>query len=133
MKMFKKMNFDKYRMIIKIYNAKFESIHVTSLQKNKQNNKNFLIMMFRTKKINKIIQNDVIIAKRIHIIKIYNRKCRIKQCFNCYKYKHFSFRYINKQCCNKCDYAHVTFIKKNFHNECKKKNSIDVLHATKRI
>ena len=38
MKTFKKTDFDQYRHIIKTFNAKFESMHVTSLQKKKQKN-----------------------------------------------------------------------------------------------
>ena len=91
-------------------------------------------MIFRTKKTaNEILQNEIILENRIYIVRIYNRKCKIKRCFKCYKYEHFSFRCINKQCCDRCSFVHVTSMKKNFHNECNKKITIDASHATKRI
>ena len=37
------------------------------------------MLIFRMKKkINEIIQNDIVIKNKIHMIKVYNRKCRIK-------------------------------------------------------
>ena len=66
------------------------------------------------KKVNKIKNNEIIITNKMHITKIYNRNCKIKQCFNCYKYKHFFIRYTNKTNCEKYVYNYKTSIKKNF-------------------
>ena len=136
LQIFKKMTSNKIKFFIKIWNANLKSMHVASLQRNNKKNKKQLMLIFRMKKkINEIIQNDIVIEDKIHMIKIYNRKCRIKQCFKCYKYEHFSFRCINKQCCDRCFLFHVIFMKKNFHNECNKKNfdrcvACDKTHVT---
>ena len=63
------------------------------------------------KKVNKVKNNEIVITDKIHTAKIYNRNCKIKQCFNCYKYEHLFIQYTNKTSCEKCAHNYKTSIK----------------------
>ena len=109
MRTFRETDPDQYRLSIKAFNAGLEPIHVAPLQKGRQEDKGSLIMVFRTKKeADEAIQNGIVLEGRIHTAKVYNRECRVKQCFQCYKYGHLSSRCTNKQCCGRCGHAHAT-------------------------
>ena len=123
MKMFREMDLDKFRSVIKVFNAGLESMHVASLQGGRQDDKGFFILIFRTKKeANEAIQNGIVIEGRIHTAKVYNRKCRVKRCFKCYKYGHLSPRCTNKQCRSRCSHAHAIPMRGDSHSECSKEN-----------
>ena len=49
---------------------------------------------------------------------MYNRDCRIKQCFNCYKYGHLSTRCTNKTSCGRCAHSHETPMREKSQSEC---------------
>ena len=112
-----------FRLSIKAFNAGLEPMHVAPFHKGGPENVGLLIMVFRTKKeANEAIQNGIVIEGKIHTARVYNRECRVKQCFKCYKYGHLSSRCTNKQCCGRCDHEHATPMRGDSQNECNKDN-----------
>ncbi len=63
---------------------------------------------------NKAMEEGLVIGSELHGCCVYNRQCRLKQCFECWKYGHISTSCPDKgkQVCGKCTEGH-------HHKECK--------------
>ena len=105
------------------WNNGLKPVYISPLhaEKMKENDaKGALIMVFRTKReANEAIDNGLVIDGQIHMARVYDRECRIKQCFNCYKYGHFSSQCTNKQVCGRCSHNHATPLRHKPQPECR--------------
>ena len=91
--LFKKLGVTGLSANIRQWNNGLMPTWITPLHPGKKEEKDIkgaLILVFRTKReANEVIDNGVVIDGQIHMARVYDRECRIKQCFNCYKYGHF--------------------------------------------
>lgn len=110
MRLFKSMDLEAFKAHIKLWNGDMEPVHVTPMQHGKaEDDKGSLILVFRTKtEANAALQKGVVIDARIRTAVVYNRECRIQQCFNCYEYGHISSRCPNETTCGRCSKKHPT-------------------------
>ena len=119
MDLFRSKELATFRIAIKQWNGGLEPIHVAPLQPGREGDVGALIMTFRTmKEANEAKDNGIVIAGKMHTAEVYNRDCRIKQCFNCYKYGHLSTRCTNKTSCGRCAHSHETPMRGKPQPEC---------------
>ena len=109
---------------IKQWNSNLMPLWITPLQpgklKEKDVNAGGIIVVFRTKsEANEAIDYGVVLDGNIHRACVYDRECRIKQCFNCYKYGHFSSQCTNTQVCGRCGHGHATPLRGKPQHQCR--------------
>ena len=115
------MKLTTFIIAIKNWNNDLKSIHVKSLQSKNEKKYDSLIFTFKSiANAKKAKLHKIIMTKAIHSTKIYNRKYKMRQCFNCQKYEHFFTRCINKIKCEKCVHDHNTSLKNKFESLCLK-------------
>ena len=97
--------------------------YIGPLQPSKLDDERAIILAFQTvKETDDAICHGIVIGGRVFAAAVYNRECRTRQCFNCYKYRHFSPQCTNQTCCGKCAKTHAIPLKDDTHNECCKKD-----------
>ena len=69
---------------------------------------------------NAIIYTGMVWNGQIHICQLYDRACRVKQCFRCYHYGHIGAQCDAAQTCGHCAELHET-------KNCKQKGEPDFL------
>jgi hypothetical protein len=68
-----------------------------------------LIIEFSTPEAaNQALDGGLVLNSRMHQCELYDRACRIKQCFNCHKYGHIGSQCRAKTACGYCAGAHAT-------------------------
>ena len=121
MKIFRIMKLTTFIIAIKNWNDDLKSIHVKSLQSKNEKEYDSLILTFKSiTNAKKTKLHEIIMTKAIHLTKIYNRKCKMRQCFNCQKYEHFFTRCINKIKCKRYVHDHNTSLKNKLESLCLK-------------
>lgn len=120
MNLYRRSTPELFQTHLRHWNPYIAPSHVAQLHPGKENEVGGLILVFKTvEEANNCITDGVVIDGKMHRAVLYNRECRIKQCFKCYKYGHISSECPNQECCGRCAKAHPTSTKTNQHDQCK--------------
>jgi len=57
---------------------------------------------------NTIFDFSLIMSKQVKSISIYNKACKIIQCFKCYYYEHITIQCTREKRCDHCVESHAT-------------------------
>lgn len=127
MRFFRELSSEAFLAHLRLWNQStlpdIKSEYIKPLQPGKTNNEGALIFVFRTaKKADKAIHHGIVIEGRVFAMAVYNQECRTRQCFNCYKYGHYSPQYTNQISCGRCAKAHLTPARDDTHSKCCKED-----------
>ena len=112
MKVFRTMELAAFIVAIKNWNGGLEPIHVKPLQPRDEGEHGALIFTFRSiADAEEARIHGIVMAGAIHPAELYNRECRMRQCFKCQGYGHFSIRCTNNTKCGRCAHEHNTSLK----------------------
>ena len=87
---------------------KIESIFWLSTLKKDKRTSSLVIEIDDAKMANTLIEEGLVLDHTLHGCMRYNPACRIKQCFNCYKYGHVSVHCQKSTKCGACSGPHRT-------------------------
>ena len=87
---------------------KIESIFWLSTLKKDKRTASLVIEIDDAKLANTLIKEGLVLDHTLHGFMRYNSACRIKQCFNCYKYGHVSVHCQKSTKCGACSGPHRT-------------------------
>ena len=119
MKLYRRCTPEMFQEHLKQWNPHIADNYVAQLHPGKESDVGGLILIFKKEEeANNCIADGVVIDGKMHRVVLYNRECRIKQCFKCYKYGHISSECPNQECCGRCAKNHSTPTKNNPHDRC---------------
>ena len=119
-KLYRRCTPELFQQHLKQWNPYIAPNYVAQLHPGKEGDMGGLILVFkRDEEANNCIADGVVIDGKMHRVVLYNRECRIKQCFKCYKHGHISSECPNQECCGRCAKDHPTPTKNNQHDRCK--------------
>lgn len=127
MKLFRELSPEAFLAHLRLWNQstlpEISPEYIGPLQPSKTDDEGALILAFRTaKEADSAIHHGIVIGGRVFATTVYNRECRTRQCFNCYKYGHYSPQCTNQTSCGRCAKAHPTPTRDEAHSECCKED-----------